>query len=128
MSKIIRFLIVGCSSFAFEMAILYFFYSILGIEAVTSNTIAFIFSLIINYFATIKFVFKVNNNKGNVINFSFFIAMGLFGIFINIIFGFVGITLLGFNVYYIKILGTIIIMIINYIAKIKFLERGKDVC
>ena len=120
--QIIKFLIVGGIATIIDWLIYYILYNYLNIKPLISNIISYSISTVYNYLATVKFVFKVNENNGKR-NFLIFIIFSLIGLGLSELLLYLFIDKLNINQMISKILSTIIVMTFNFITRKKFLEK-----
>ena len=74
MRKIIRFGIVGGIATIIDFACLYIFKEFLNFNIIIANTLSFIISVTYNYIASVTWVFDVNKDKSNKLQFILFIV------------------------------------------------------
>lgn len=120
--QIFKFCIVGVIATIIDFAFLYIFKEFLHLSVVLSNTLSFCISVIYNYWASVKWVFDVNENKDPKKNFVIFIIFSVIGLLLNDLI--MWITTDKFEIYYMiaKIIATFIVMIFNFITRKLFLE------
>lgn len=120
--QIFKFCIVGVIATIIDFAFLYIFKEFLHLNVVLSNTLSFCISVIYNYWASVKWVFDVNENKDPKKNFVIFIIFSVIGLLLNDLI--MWITTDKFEIYYMlaKIIATFIVMIFNFITRKLFLE------
>lgn len=122
LKQIFRFIIVGGIATVIDFVFLYIFKEFLNFNVIISNTLSFIISVIYNYIASIKWVFDVNDNKNNKIQFILFIVLSVIGLLINNVILYLLTDKL--NIYYLisKIIATLFVMVFNFITRKMFLE------
>ena len=120
--QIFNFGIVGVIATIIDFICLYFFKDICHIHLVISNTLSFCISVIYNYWASMKFVFDIDQNKSKKRNFILFIIFSVMGLILNDIIVYVVTEKI--KLYYLlsKIIATAIVMVFNFITRKKFLE------
>lgn len=120
--QIFRFGIVGVVATLIDFLFLYFFRELCLLPVILSNTLSFIISVLYNYWASLTFVFDVNQEKSKKKNFIIFIICSIIGLGINnVIVWFVTDIM---NIYYMisKVFATLVVMIFNFVTRKKFLE------
>lgn len=122
LKQIFRFIIVGGIATVIDFVFLYIFKEFFNFNVIISNTLSFIISVIYNYIASIKWVFDVNENKNNKIQFILFIILSVIGLLINNVILYLLTDRL--NIYYLisKIIATLFVMVFNFITRKMFLE------
>lgn len=121
--KIIKFVIVGgiatiISGIVFFLCDYFFKTSVL-----ISNTIAFIISVIYNYWASCKYVFEVDKGKSSLRRFIEFIIFALIGYFLAQLLLWIMADIWNWNHMLAWLIETIIVMIFNFITRQIFLEK-----
>ena len=120
--QIFNFSIVGVVATVIDFLFLYFFRDGCHFSLILSNTLSFVISVMYNYWASMTFVFDVNNNKSRRNIFLVFILFSVIGLILNdIIVWFMSEKLF---IYYLlsKVIATLLIMIFNFVTRKKFLE------
>ena len=120
--QILNFGIVGVIATVIDFLFLYLFRDICHFPLIISNTLSFCISVIYNYYASMTFVFDVDQSKSKKKNFILFIVFSVIGLVINDIIVYIVTELLG--IYYIisKVIATIFVMVFNFVTRKKFLE------
>jgi putative flippase GtrA len=122
--QLTRYFFVGGLAFAVDFGALAFFTEICRFHYLLSNTIAFIFGLLANYFISIFWVFTNSNLKSRKVEFILFAAIGVIGLGLNDLL--LWIFTQGLAVYYLlsKILAAAICCLWNFFAR-KYLLFNK---
>ena len=120
--QIFKFVIVGIVATIIDFVFLYIFREFCNLEVLVANTLSFSISVIYNYWASLTFVFDVNQEKSKKKSFVIFIICSIIGLLINDFVVFVVTKM--FKVYYLfsKVIATVIVMIFNFVTRKKFLE------
>lgn len=121
-TQIIRFGVVGGLAFLIDYGILVLCKELFNLSVLLSAAIGFTVSVIFNYFASILFVFNVNEEKSAKKNFVIFIVLSIVGLLLTEIIMYIGSDLLKINYKFIKILATGIVMVFNFVTRKMFLE------
>ena len=121
--QIFKFLVVGGIATLIDWAIYFVLYHFLKVAPLIANIISFSISVIYNYWASCKYVFKVTKDKSRLRLFIEFIVFAVIGLGINEIIIFALYNKAGWNAMLVKVLATIIVMTFNFITRKKFLER-----
>ncbi len=122
-TQIFRFLIIGGTAFVIDYALLYILTEYFDIYYLISSTISFIVSLIFNYIASIKWVFKTKEEDSQTKKLTIFITLSIIGLGINQLIMWTLSDLL--TIYYMisKIVATAVVMCWNFITRKIFLEK-----
>lgn len=123
LSQIIRFGIVGILAFIIDYGLMVFCTEILGIYYLWSSLISFTVSVIFNYFASVKWVFSVENGKTQTQNMVFFIVFSILGLGINQLLMWTGVDILSVNYMIVKLFATAVVMVFNYITRKIYFEK-----
>ena len=122
MIQIFKFIVVGGIATVIDWIIYFVLYHFVKIEPIIANIISFAVSVVYNYWASCKYVFKVNKEKSRTRQFVEFIV-AIIGLLINevIIWGLHN--QLDWNAMLVKIIATAIVMVFNFVTRKKFLEK-----
>ena len=123
MIQIFKFIVVGGIATVIDWIIYFVLYHFVKIEPIIANIISFAVSVVYNYWASCKYVFKVNKEKSRARQFVEFIVFAVIGLLINevIIWGLHN--ELEWNAMLVKIIATAIVMVFNFVTRKKFLEK-----
>ena len=123
MIQIFKFIVVGGIATVIDWIIYFVLYHFIKIEPTIANIISFAVSVVYNYWASCKYVFKVNKEKSRARQFVEFIVFAVIGLLINevIIWGLHN--QLEWNAMLVKIIATAIVMVFNFVTRKKFLEK-----
>ena len=119
--QIFNFGIVGVVATIIDFLFLYLFRDMCHFPLIISNTLSFCISVIYNYYASMTFVFDVDQSKSKKKNFILFIIFSVIGLVINDIIVYI---VTEFGIYYMisKVIATVFVMIFNFVTRKKFLE------
>ena len=124
--QIIKFGLVGIIATIIDYGLMVFLTEVFNINPLISVAISFTVSVIFNYIASIKWVFKVekeNNNKNKEI--IIFISLSVIGLIINEIIIYSMDKFFSVDYRISKLLATGVVMCWNFITRKLFLERKK---
>ena len=124
--QIFKFGIVGGIAAVIDFIIYYISYKFVGFNPLVANVIAFSISVIYNFYASVKWVFDVDNNKNKKRIFMEFIVFAIIGLLLSELLLFAFINRMNINKMIAKVLATIIVMIFNFITRKIMLERGNN--
>ena len=121
--QIFKFIVVGGIATVIDWIIYFVLYHFMKIPPLIANILSFSVSVVYNYWASCKYVFKVTKDKSKLRLFIEFIIFALIGLGMNelIIFGLYNKA--GWNAMLVKVIATIIVMVFNFITRKKFLEK-----
>ena len=121
--QIFKFIVVGGIATVIDWIIYFVLYHFIKIPPLIANILSFSVSVVYNYWASCKYVFKVTKDKSKFRLFIEFIIFALIGLGMNelIIFGLYNKA--GWNAMLVKVIATIIVMIFNFVTRKKFLEK-----
>lgn len=136
LNQIIKFGIVGLFCFLIDFGITTGFTNLLGIHYLISKFLGFVVSAVVNYLLSIKFVFTQKKEMDKKKEFTVFLILSAFGLFINEIVMYLCIDGIYARsgqlqelvshanmVALSSILATGIVMVYNFISRKLFLER-----
>lgn len=121
--KIIKFVIVGGIATIISGVVFFLCDYFLKTSVLISNTIAFIISVIYNYWASCKYVFEVNKEKSSMRRFVEFIIFALIGYILAQLLLWIMADIWRWNHMLAWFIETIIVMIFNFITRQMFLEK-----
>ena len=120
--QIFNFGVVGVIATIIDFGFLYLFRDICQLPLVLSNTLSFCISVIFNYFASMMFVFDVDENKSKKRNFILFVFLSVIGLIINDVIVYVVTEIVGIYYMLSKIFASVFVMVFNFVTRKKFLE------
>ena len=115
--QLFRYIFVGGIAFAVDFISLFVLTNYLGIYYLISAAIAFILGLFLNYFLSVKWVFKRRSVENRTFEFGVFAFIGIVGLGLNEVF--IWFFTQDLQIYYLisKILASIIILFWNFFAR-----------
>ena len=122
LEQLVKFGIVGVIATLLEWIIFYICTNQLKIHYSISTIIGFSISTIFNYWASVKWVFDVNKEKSEKLNFILFVVLSIVGLGLNELI--LWICIEKFAIYNMigKVIATGIVMVFNFITSKLFLE------
>lgn len=122
LEQLVKFGIVGVIATLLEWIIFYICTNQLKIHYSISTVIGFSISTIFNYWASVKWVFDVNKEKSEKLNFILFVVLSIVGLGLNELI--LWICIEKFVIYNMigKVIATGIVMVFNFITRKLFLE------
>lgn len=120
--KIVKFIIVGGIATIISGIVFFLCDHFLKMSVLISNTIAFMISVIYNFWASCKYVFDVDKNKNKIRIFSEFIVFAIIGYFLTEVLLWIIVDKLKWDHMIAWLFVTTIVMIFNFITRKIFLE------
>lgn len=120
--QIFRFGIVGVVATVIDFIFLYIFKEVCNLNVVVANTLSFVISVMYNYWASLTFVFDVDESKSKSRNFIIFIICSVIGLGINDLIVWVVTEMLNIHYMISKLVATVVVMVFNFVTRKKFLE------
>ncbi len=123
--QFMKFGVVGAIAFAIDYIILMVLSQLFGVDPVIAAAISFMISLIFNYLASMKYVFKRRDDMSRRREFIIFCTLSLIGLGINEIIIWTGVELFGngfIPVTASKLVSTVVVAIWNFVMRKKLLE------
>ena len=122
LEQLVKFGIVGVIATLLEWIIFYICTNQRKIHYSISTVIGFSISTIFNYWASVKWVFDVNKEKSEKLNFILFVVLSIVGLGLNELI--LWICIEKFAIYNMigKVIATGIVMVFNFITRKLFLE------
>ena len=120
--QIFKFLIVGGIATLIDWVIYFILYNLGGINPLLANVVSFSVSVVYNYIASVKWVFKVNKEKTKKQLFIDFMIFSILGLILTEILLWIFIDRLKIGKMIAKIIATGIVMVFNFVTRKIFLE------
>lgn len=116
-----RFALVGFVSLAVEYSVLFALVEGMRLDYLAGTTLAFIASIIVNYFLSLRFVFTHRPGMSRGREFTIFAVLSAIGLGLNDLYMFVGVTMLNIGYQLMKLIATFIVTWYNYFTRRRFL-------
>lgn len=123
MKQISLFLVVGFTSFFIDYLVLYIVHKIFLVDHLIASAIAFSIAVIYNYYASVRFVFEVDEKNSKKKNFILFVTFSIIGLLITELIMYLGVNILHLEVMLVKIFATAVVMVYNFVSRKIFLEK-----
>lgn len=125
--EFIKFSIIGGIMTVLSLLLFYFFIELLNVEYLVSNILSYTIAVILSFFLNSKFTFNVSDQNFKVKSVKIFkyTVMKLVMLLLDSILLFVLVDLLKFNVYFSKILLTIVLFLFTYSISKIIIEKGE---
>lgn len=126
--QILKFGVVGALAFLVDYGVLMLLNVGFGVNPVLAAGISFTVSVIFNYLASMRFVFKHRDDLSRSKEMSIFIVLSVIGLAINELIIWGGTTLLGetpLMVTITKVFATGVVMVWNFVSRKKWLDAGE---
>jgi putative flippase GtrA len=118
----VKFGIVGVIAFCIDYGLLIALTELAGIDYLISATLSFTVSVVFNYFASMRYVFRRRENMARHREFTIFVVLSVVGLLLNDVFLWLGTSLLAIDYRITKIAVTALVMAWNFITRKLFLE------
>ena len=126
--QIMRFGVVGIIAFLIDYGVLMFLSQVVHIPAVVAGAISFCVSVVFNYLASMRYVFKHRDDMGRDREFVIFIILSVIGLGINEAILWAGTALFGDSavaVTAVKVVATAVVMVWNFVSRKRWLDAGE---
>lgn len=127
-AQILKFGVVGVLAFIVDYGVLMLLNVGFGVNPVLAAGISFTISVIFNYLASMRFVFKHRDDLSRSKEMSIFIVLSVIGLVINELIIWAGTSLLGetpLMVTITKVFATGVVMVWNFVSRKKWLDAGE---
>lgn len=125
LAQFMKFGIVGVIAFVIDYGFMVLLTEVFGVPYLISTTVSFIVSVIFNYFASMRFVFKRKDDMSRRREFIIFVVLSIIGLIINDVFMWLMVDFLYIDYRLSKIVVTFIVAVWNFVTRKIFLE-AKD--
>lgn len=122
-SQFIKFGLVGVIATIIDFGVLIFLTEVFGLDPVVSAGISFTVSLIFNYYASMRYVFRHRKDLSRQKEFVIFIILSVIGLAINEVMMWAGTVPLNLNYLFVKVLATAVVLIWNFLSRKKWLDE-----
>ncbi|MCQ2752545.1 MAG: GtrA family protein [Coriobacteriales bacterium] len=117
-----KFSVVGFIAFVIDYGLLVLLTDVFQVHYLISATISFSVSVIFNYFASMRYVFKHKEGKSRVVECIIFIVLSVIGLGINNLLMWLGTDVLGITYLITKIFATAVVLVWNFVTRKIFLD------
>ena len=124
-AQFMKFGAVGVIAFVIDYGLLALLTEVFGVNYLVSATISFTVSVIFNYLASMRYVFKHKEDMSRRREFVIFVVLSVIGLIINNLCMWTGVELFGIHYLITKIVATAIVMIWNFVTRKIFLDAGE---
>lgn len=121
-AQFMKFGIVGVIAFVIDYGFMVLLTEVFGVPYLISTTVSFIISVIFNYFASMRFVFKRKDEMSRRREFIIFVVLSVIGLVINDVFMWLMVDFLFIDYRISKIVVTFIVAVWNFVTRKIFLE------
>lgn len=125
LAQFMKFGIVGVIAFVIDYGFMVLLTEVFNVPYLISTTVSFIISVVFNYFASMRFVFKRKDDMSRRREFIIFIVLSVIGLAINDVFMWLMVDFLYIDYRISKIVVTFIVAVWNFVTRKIFLE-AKD--
>ncbi|MDM8302172.1 GtrA family protein [Collinsella tanakaei] len=119
-----KFALVGFTSLAVDYLLLIALVELLHVDYLVGTTLAFIASVVVNYFLSMRFVFVRRDDLSRKREFTIFALLSAIGLGLNDLFMFVGVAFLSVGYQAMKLISTFMVTWYNYFSRRRFLDGG----
>lgn len=125
LAQFMKFGIVGVIAFVIDYGFMVLLTEVFNVPYLISTTVSFIISVVFNYFASMRFVFKRKDDMSRRREFIIFVVLSVIGLAINDVFMWLMVDFLYIDYRISKIVVTFIVAVWNFVTRKIFLE-AKD--
>ena len=127
-AQVAKFSVVGFAAFAIDYGVLMLLSQVLGMDPVVSAALSFVISVVFNYVASMRFVFRRRDDLSRGSELAIFVALSLVGLLLNEALMWAGVTILGKSALAVtvtKVCATGVVMIWNFLSRKRWLDAGE---
>ena len=121
-AQFMKFGIVGVIAFVIDYGVMIFLTEVFGVPYLISTTISFVVSVVFNYFASMRFVFKRKDDMSRKREFIIFIVLSICGLGINDVLMRLMVDSLFIDYRLSKIVVTVVVAVWNFVTRKIFLD------
>lgn len=124
--QLFRYTIVGGLAFFVDYGLLILLTEAAGLHYLVSATISFLAGLYVNYYISVRWVFRKSIYKSKLVDFAVFTLVGLIGLVFNNMFLYFFTEMLSFNYILSKPITAVIVYMWNFLARRFFIFNGRQ--
>jgi putative flippase GtrA len=121
-----KFGVVGVVSFLIDYGTMFVLTEFAGVNYLASATVGFVVSVVFNYLASMRYVFRHREDMSRRREFVVFVVLSVIGLGINDLMMWLGQGVLGISYLIVKLFATFVVMIWNFVTRKKFLDAGDE--
>ncbi len=121
--QFIKFGIVGFIAFLIDYGTFLLLTYVFGVNYLIASTISFVVSVIFNYLASMRYVFKGREDQTKTQQFIIFFVLSVIGLGINQLILWLCVDIITIPAWFGKLVATAIVMVFNFVTRKIFLEE-----
>jgi putative flippase GtrA len=121
-----KFGVVGVISFVIDYGTMAGLTELAGVNYLVSATAGFVVSVVFNYLASMRYVFRHRRDMSRRREFAIFVVLSVIGLGINDLLMWLGQGVLGVSYLIVKLFATAVVMVWNFVTRKKFLDAGDE--
>ncbi len=125
-AQLMKFGVVGVIAFVIDYGLMVLLTEAFGVNYLVSATISFTVSVVFNYVASMRYVFRHKEGMSRRREFVIFVVLSVIGLGINNLLMWVGTGLFGISYLITKLFATAVVMLWNFVTRKKFLDAGDE--
>lgn len=126
-AQFMKFGVVGAIAFVIDFGLLWLLTSVFDVYYLVSATISFTISVIFNYLASMRYVFKHREGMSRRREFTIFVVLSIIGLIINNVLMWIGVSIFDFYYLVVKIFATAVVTIWNFVTRKIFLDAKESI-
>ena len=124
-AQVLKFGVVGAVAFVIDYGLMVALTELGGMNPILSAAISFTVSVIFNYVASMRYVFKHREDLSKRREFIIFVVLSVIGLGINELIMWAGVDLAGISYLIVKVFATAVVMVWNFVSRKKWLDAGE---
>ena len=120
--QFVKFSIVGVIAFCIDYGLFLLLSYVFGVNYLLAAAISFVVSVIFNYSASMRYVFKGRPDQTRTQQFIIFFVLSVIGLGVNQLVLWLSVDMLGIPAWFGKLIATAIVMVFNFVTRKIFLE------
>ncbi len=125
-AQLMKFGVVGVIAFIIDYGLMVILTELLHMNYLISATLSFTVSVIFNYLASMRYVFRHKEGMSRTREFIIFVVLSVIGLGINDLIMWLGTGIGGVSYLITKLVATFIVMVWNFVTRKKFLDAGDE--
>lgn len=122
--QFMKFGVVGTIAFIIDYGLMVLLTEVFGINYLVSTTVSFIVSVIFNYIASMRYVFRHKEDMSRRKEFVIFVVLSVIGLIFNDALMWLFTSIVGISYLISKLIATVMVTFYNFLTRKKFLDAG----
>ena len=124
--QLLKFGVVGVLAFFIDYGLMVLLTEVFSVDYLLSATLSFVVSVVFNYLASMRYVFRHREGLSRRREFIIFVVLSVVGLGLNDVFMWLGTSVASVDYRITKIVVTVLVAIYNFVTRKIFLDAGDE--